>query len=185
MVSEPQCRRTREALMAAIIATFPALGGCSIVVVGYQPDQTLERSTPYISRSIWWKASMGRPKLISERPCCTLLCPSGRNFLCLSTDGMVCTLLCLDIYLLATSFSRKTLYNRHSGGCRYWNLHGVGCESFVYPKISYDPGLTVPGYKPWMVLFFRLPLDIPNGRTVGSDAECAESCQVHNARSTH
>jgi undecaprenyl-diphosphatase len=52
-------RRTREALLAAVIASFPALA-VARVLSGHLSPQTIERNALFVSRSVRRGGEMGR-----------------------------------------------------------------------------------------------------------------------------
>src|ERR1700687_2996737 len=103
MVPERRCSKDARSFAGSGDCKFSSPRCRPCLVMGHLSPQTLERNTLFVSCSVLRGGERGRRWIISERPCCAVFCPSGRNLLCLPTNGVVCVHICLTSYLPAPS----------------------------------------------------------------------------------
>src|SRR5437899_4428205 len=139
-------RRKREALLAAMIASFPALAVARILSwVLFRPRPFNEAQflfrVPYGISAARWEGLSSFP---SDHAVLFFALATG-IFFCLATSGLVHVRLRLNSYLPTPSFYRGALYDRHSCGCCHWNIHDVAGKSSGYPKSPTELGVAVVG----------------------------------------
>lgn len=161
-------QKTRETLLAAIMASFPALAIARVL------SWVVNRTRPLMETRHLFRLPYGQtprwegPSSFPSDHAVLFFCPGHWNLLGLPTNRVVCFRIRLDRHLPAPYLSSGTLCHRHFRGRRYRNVHDVAGKHFSHPKASDRLGATIDRNSPGIVLFLPFHRDIPNGRTLRS-----------------
>ena len=175
-------QETREALLAAIMASFPALAVARVL------SWVFNRTRPLIETRHLFRLPYGQtpgwegPSSFPSDHAVLFFALATGSLLCLPTYRVVSLRICLDSHLPAPYLSGGALCHGHSRGCRDRSVHDVAGQHFSHPEASDRVGATIARNSPGIVLFLPFHRDLPNGRPLRSGNSNAQGGEANHSR---